>query len=149
MPNARAAETHDELARRIGALDPGRAPRWGRLDASRMVCHLIDSLEMATGARAVRLKPLWPFRVFPLKHLVLHALPMPRGAPTAPELLATRPSPTFDADRARLLALLQTFAAMPDAGPGAVHPLFGRLGHAKWGALVYKHMDHHLRQFGA
>lgn len=149
MASARESAGREELERRIAALDAGRPPAWGRLDASRMVCHLIDSLEMATGARAVRPKPLWPFRVFPFKHLLLYVLPMPKGAPTAPELLTTTPNPAFETDRATLLRLLAEFASMPDHGGGPVHPLFGRLDHAEWGSLVYKHMDHHLRQFGA
>ncbi|MGH9801334.1 MAG: DUF1569 domain-containing protein, partial [Blastocatellia bacterium] len=28
------------------------------------------------------------------------------------------------------------------------HPAFGKLSTKDWGALTYKHMDHHFRQFG-
>jgi hypothetical protein len=28
------------------------------------------------------------------------------------------------------------------------HPVFGRMTRRAWGALAYKHTDHHLRQFG-
>ncbi|MCM2254255.1 MAG: DUF1569 domain-containing protein [Vicinamibacteria bacterium] len=145
---------HDEATRaevlaRVARLRADGKALWGRFDASRMVCHLIDALEMANGQRSVRLKPLWPMRHFPLKHLVLYVLPFPKGAPTAPELLSTAPAPSFDADRSRLVDLVHRFAAMPQTGPGATHPLFGKLDQAEWGALVAKHLDHHLRQFGA
>jgi len=30
-----------------------------------------------------------------------------------------------------------------------VHAFFGSLTGAEWGVSTYKHLDHHLRQFGA
>jgi hypothetical protein len=47
-----------------------------------------------------------------------------------------------------LTRLLETFSRTDRLGPWPDHPAFGRLSGAAWGALSYKHIDHHLRQFG-
>ena len=52
-----------------------------------MLAHLNDSYRMATGELAVKGKWL-PFRYAPLRQLVVYAMPIPKGAPTAPELIA-------------------------------------------------------------
>ena len=103
---------------------------------------------MALGELPVRPKNKRAFQTFPLKHLALYVIPFPKGAPTAPELLAGQPG-DFEADRARLRALLEQFGTGPEEGPGPAHPLFGPLSRKEWGVLVYKHTDHHLRQFSA
>jgi hypothetical protein len=88
------------------------------------------------------------FQVFPLKHLILHVFPFPKGAPTAP-LLKPVSASSFEDERAALLELLERIAAGPRDGAGPAHPLFGPLTWREWGVVTYKHADHHLRQFGA
>lgn len=75
--------------------------------------------------------------------------PMQRNSPTAPGFVITN-EPDFVEERTRLTALVDRFSA---AGPSGcttnAHPFFGRLTPAQWDELMYKHLDHHLRQFGA
>ena len=84
----------------------------------------------------------------PLLHLILHVVPFPKSASTAPELLPTDDG-MVDAIRADVMSLLERIAAGPREGAGPVHPLFGRLSFQQWGVATFKHTDHHLRQFGA
>jgi hypothetical protein len=56
--------------------------------------------------------------VFPVKHLILHVAPFPKGAPTAPELLAADAAPV-DAIRPELVSLLERIGAGPREGDGA------------------------------
>jgi hypothetical protein len=102
---------------------------------------------MALGELPVALKSKRAFQVFPLKQLLLYVAPFPKGAPTAPELLQGVPG-DFETDKARLSELLRQVALGPHEGLGPVHPLFGPLSRQEWGVAVYKHTDHHLRQFG-
>ena len=88
------------------------------------------------------------FQVFPDKHLILHVVPFPKGAPTAPELLVPDVAPV-DAIRSELKSGLERIGTGPREGYGPDHPLFGRLSFREWGVATYKHTDHHLRQFGA
>jgi len=136
-----------ELQQRIAALTPERHAQWGRMTAPQMICHLADSLKMAIGDLPVASKRL-PIRYPPLKQLIIYALPFPKSAPTAPELLARTPR-EWRADVGELHALMNTFAARRGSPSWPEHPAFGALSERAWGVLVYRHMDHHLRQFGA
>ena len=147
MPSMLVVEQRDAILRWLSALRPDMRPRWGLMSPSTMVCHLIESARMALGELAVKPRRAGAFRTFPLKHLLLYVVPFPKGAPTAPELLAGRPG-ELEADRARLTDLLLRIGTGPSEGPGPVHPLFGPLSRREWGVLVRKHTDHHLRQFG-
>ena len=103
---------------------------------------------MALGELPVECKSKRVFQVFPVKHLILHIVPFPKGAPTAPELLASGAG-SLDAIRSELVSLVERIGSGPHVGDGPVHPLFGRLSRQEWGVATYKHTDHHLRQFGA
>ena len=136
------------IRERLAGVTADSAPRWGRFDAAGMLNHLRRSARMALGDLPVACKGKRAFQVFPLKHLILHVVPFPKGAPTAPELLSPDVAPV-DALRAELLSLVERIAAGPREGDGPVHPLMGRLSYREWGVATYKHMDHHLRQFRA
>lgn len=140
-------ETRRELNERVGALAWDRRAEWGKFSAPKMVCHLADALKMAMGDLEVAPKRL-PIRYPPLKQLIIYVAPFPKGAPTAPELLARTPSEWANdvADVQDLLARAGS-ARTTDAWPE--HPAFGKLSKRAWGVLIYRHMDHHLRQFGA
>jgi hypothetical protein len=118
------------------------------MDAVAMLTHLRLSALMALGELPVACKSKRIFQVFPIKHLILHVVPFPKGAPTAPELLVSDAGPA-DAIRSELVSLVERIGAGPREGNGPVHPLFGRLSFREWGVATYKHTDHHLRQFGA
>ena len=74
---------------------------------------------------------------------------MRQNSPTAPALLV-KDDPDFETERARLDGLIDRFAT-GGAAACTTHPhaFFGKLTPDQWSILVYKHLDHHLRQFGA
>ena len=135
------------ILQRIGSVTSTSVPRWGRMDAKAMLTHLKQSALMALGELPVASKGKRAFQVFPIKHLILHVVPFPKGAPTAPELLVPDAA-SVDAIRSELMSLVERIGAGPREGDGPVHPLFGRLSFRDWGVATYKHTDHHLRQFG-
>jgi hypothetical protein len=135
-----------QLMARLDALTAGSQPRWGKFTVVGMLCHLRESARMASGELPVPDSGKRAFRMFPLKHLILHVFPFPKSAPTSPLLLATSHE-DFDKTMRELKTALEGFLhAKDDATPR--HPLFGPLTRKEWGALAYKHTDHHLRQFG-
>ena len=148
MRSVLVEKDREALGRRIAALTPASSPAWGRMTVDRMLAHLSQSARMALGELPVKSQGKRAFRMFPLKHLILYVFPFPKGAPTARELLAGPPAPVEDEKRA-LIDLLARLGRVPREGAGPTHPLFGPLSWPEWGALVYKHSDHHLRQFGA
>lgn len=136
------------IRQRIGNVTSASVPRWGQMDAQAMLTHLRLSALMALGELPVACKGKRVFQVFPIKHLILHVAPFPKGAPTAPELLVPDAS-RVEAIQSELVSLMERIAQGPREGDGPVHPLFGRLSRREWGVATYKHADHHLRQFGA
>lgn len=137
-----------EVIRRLERLTLDAQPRWGRLTAAKMICHLADALRMAHGDLATRPPRSSAFTRFLLKPLFIFVLPMPRNLPTARELLSTAPS-TFERDRQACADLIRRFSSTPSSGKGPSHQFFGVLTWPEWGALQWRHLDHHLRQFGA
>lgn len=135
----------ENLERRISSLSADTHAKWGKFTAPQMVSHLNEALRMALGELPVKSRKT-PLKRFPLKHLVIYVMPFPKGAPTAPELLAGEPR-EWHGEVTRFKELLSRFGTgshsrMPE------HPAFGRLSRNAWGRLGYKHIDHHLKQFG-
>ncbi len=74
-------------------------------------------------------------------------MPWPKGAPTAPEFIHAHEE-HFGDNLTALHATLEEFVASGDSARREPHPAFGQLSGKAWGRLVYRHLDHHLRQFG-
>ena len=138
--------TQREMADRLARLPPDRQAQWGRMTAPRMVAHVAQSFRSAVGELPVKSKKL-PLRYSPLKEIIIYWLPFPKNAPTAPELLAREPG-DWASDVAALQALMQRFGKMDPKSAFPEHAAFGRLSGAQWGILMYRHTDHHFRQFG-
>lgn len=138
----------DALSRRFAALEPGAQRQWGRMEPSQMLRHCAIALEDALGTRPVKQvflgKLVTPF----IRSQVFGDKPFGRNSPTDPTYVVSG-SPDFEAELSRLATLIDRMVQRgPAKTEGLVHPFFGRLSGDKWGHLVYKHLDHHLRQFG-
>jgi hypothetical protein len=137
---------HLELHERVQRLSTTQKPRWGQMTPLQMVAHLSDSLRMASGELEVAPKKV-PLRFSPLKQVVLYLLPIPKGVLTSPELIARKPGDwSFE-----VAGLREELNGLVERGAEALapsHPAFGKLSAKQWGVLIYRHMDHHLRQFG-
>jgi hypothetical protein len=141
----------EEVVRRIGALRPDSARRWGRMSAHQMVCHLNDCFRMATGEKPVKCTPSLAQRTL-IKWIAIHVpVHWPRGVVTAPEVnqeIGGTCPVDFTSDLADLEALVKRVAARRGAPTWPMHPIFGRMSEAEWLRWSYLHVDHHLRQFG-
>jgi len=143
---ARASEVKERLA----CLEPESPRLWGRMSAPQAVAHCSISMGWALGQ-------ICPPRLFIgrilgtiVKPLVLRDdQPMRRNSPTSPDLIVADQRDLVR-ERDGLCARIDRFVA---GGPGACttnpHPFFGRLTPDEWAILMYKHLDHHLRQFEA
>jgi hypothetical protein len=141
------SDARREIQNRLTKLTPNAPAQWGKMSAPEMVCHLAESLKMTLGDLPCTPKG-GALRYTPLKQLIIYVAPWPKGVPTAPELLARAPA-TWSNDVRDLGVLLDRVAGARSAAPNwPEHPAFGKLSPGAWGRLVYRHMDHHLRQFG-
>jgi hypothetical protein len=120
------------------------------MSAAQMLAHCSVSMEWAVGDRVPERMPL-PVRVLGrvIKPMALReASEMRKNSPTAKELIVADER-DLDAERQRLAGLIDRIAAGGAAGcTRNPHSFFGRLTPEEWSNLMYKHLDHHLRQFG-
>jgi len=133
---------------RLARLDSSARPRWGRMTAHQMVCHLNDSFGVGAGTRYASPATSLLQRTL-VKWVALRtSLPWPHGVPTRPEIEqgngGTPPS-DWERDRSRLVRWIAEFADCQNFG---MHPIFGEMSRREWLVWGYKHVDHHLRQFG-
>ena len=135
------------LLRRVATVTASSPRHWGRLTPGGMLAHLSESARMALGDLVIAPRR-GPLRFPPLRHAIIHWLPFPKGAPTAPELVA-RTTDDCRPEAETLKALVERLAQRQGAAEWPVHPAFGALSERDWGVLAHRHMDHHLRQFGA
>lgn len=144
-PNDRAA-----LIGRLNTLTPNHTGKWGTLTAPQVLCHLAEPIRVALGDRKIdRIKS--PFGAPGLATLVVWVLPWPKSAPTSPAFEPGKgmTAPTeFQKDKETLLALLQRIVDVSSDGELSPSPVFGNLSKRAWGRLIWRHIDHHLRQFG-
>lgn len=140
----------NELRQRISNLTPDSKAQWGKMNVGQMICHVTDGYRMAMGTLEVADRSSFVSKTF-LKFLILNILPIPKGVPTAPELDQMQngtPPEELDKDRAKLLATIDELNSKPADFAWSPHAKFGPMSRRQWGKLGYKHIDHHLRQFG-
>jgi|TARA_B110000263_G_scaffold185163_1_gene162746 hypothetical protein len=139
-----------DVRRRLAALGPDSERKWGRMTPHQAVCHLADALRMVLGDRPVDFKANLVMRTV-VRFLVLTVpVAWPKGVATAPELDQEKDGTTpeaFETDRAALTALVDQFIET-DGCDLAPHPIFGAIGRGEWGRWGFRHLDHHLTQFG-
>jgi hypothetical protein len=140
----------EEILSRIDLVSLQSVKQWGKMDVSQMLSHCSHALEMARGTinpqRALMGKILGPL----FKHKYSDDSSIGKNSPTATELITTTSSPQFDQEKSRLKELVTQFS---NKGEACVtkhpHPFFGPLTPVEWGKGMYKHLDHHLKQFNA
>jgi hypothetical protein len=149
MKNLFEAAMAEEVKERIARLRPDSERQWGTMNPAQALEHCSRGFEMAVGKirppRALIGRILGPI----IKPKALgNDEPMRRNSPTAKDLLV-QDERDFDDERERLRGLVDRFATTgPKECTTHPHSFFGRLTPEEWAILMYKHVDHHLRQFG-
>ncbi len=147
MPTLADSATRGAMIARIATLPAGATGQWGKLTAPQMLAHLSDGLRMSYGDLPCKPKGSWLMRTALVKWLVIDRMQWPKGTPTAPELLARTAEP-WEEERAQLIALVKRFEREASRTSWPDHPAFGALTGPQWGRLAWKHLNHHLTQFG-
>jgi hypothetical protein len=137
--------TFDQVRRRLAKLTPQSQRLWGKMDVAQMLAHCAEVLEVTHG-KELKGTP-WFFRLLgPLiKRVITNDSPYRRNSPTHKQYVMTD-ARDFERERTRLLTVLDALRA---AGPLPLkHPIFGPMTAEEVGWAAYKHLDHHLQQFG-
>jgi transposase InsO family protein len=134
----------------LAQLRPESERLWGRMNAAQAVAHCSAGLELAAGDRKPPRVLMGRIMGRIIKPMALgNDEPMRRNSPTVKDLVV-QDKRDLGTERERLSGLIDRFAAAGPKGCTAhPHSFFGRLTPEEWATLMYKHLDHHLRQFGA
>ena len=138
--------SRDGLLSRMQSVTAESQPRWGKMNAEQMLAHLVEAMRMGLGELSPKPKKII-LRYPPFRQLFVYWLPWPKGAPTAKELLPSDRRSVDDSKR-ELVRLVTAIAERQSAKDWPDHPAFGKLSGRGWGVLGWRHIDHHLRQFG-
>lgn len=143
-PAARAG-----LLARMERLTPKTERRWGSMTPAQMAFHLNAQLMNVLGELEPAPRAMPPiFKTGFFHWLILDSpMPWPKSTPTAPEYLSDTPG-ELEANVAALKSRLERVVANGEAKSSTVHPAFGPLDGRKVGKLLWKHWNHHLKQFG-
>lgn len=142
------AATHNELLERLAKLTAASERQWGKMSPSQMLEHTARAMEMATTDAVMKQALMGKLLSWAFKGKFLGEEPFPKNSPTGPDFII-KDEPDFDATRERLKGVMAKLHELGETGTdGKVHRFFGRLSGKQWGETQYKHVDHHLRQFG-
>lgn len=137
----------DELIGRIRTLGEDNVAKWGKMNVWQMVRHCVLCEELYLGK--TRQKRALMGRLFGkigLKRILAEGRDFPKNAPTAGAFVVKEPGGNLAVEKAAWIALLNEYQTYPDR---YVHWFFGKMTKEQVGLFVYKHNDHHLRQFDA
>jgi len=139
----------ESLKTRIAQLRPDSARQWGSMTVAQALAHCTLGVQTATGELRPPRKLIGRILAPMIKSKVVgNDEPMRRNSPTVKETIVQN-EPDFATEQHRLTASLAQFSTTGPAGcTSHPHAFFGRLTPDEWAILMYKHIDHHLRQFG-
>jgi len=138
-----------EVKERVGRLTPNSERHWGRMTAPQALAHLATAMEWAVGdSNPPRTIIGYLFGAIAKSQVLKDERPIAKNLPTDKSLVISD-ARDLDRERERLNVLIDRFCA---GGPKGCtkhpHAFFGPMTPDEWSRLQYKHMDHHLRQFG-
>ncbi|TBN03943.1 DUF1569 domain-containing protein [Hyunsoonleella flava] len=149
MKNIFDATVTKEVIERINKLKPSAQPNWGKMSVDQMLAHCNVTYEMAFEDKHKKPNGFtkWMLKLF-VKNTVVNDTPYKRNGRTAPQFLITD-TKNFEEEKKRLIAYLEKTQNLGESYfDGRESHSFGKLTKQEWNNMFYKHLDHHLSQFG-
>ncbi|KPM32495.1 Hypothetical protein I595_913 [Croceitalea dokdonensis DOKDO 023] len=146
MKSLLTTDGHAEIKDRLAKLTENSKGQWGKMTVGQMLWHCQYPLQLAIENRPNTSKGNWFIRTF-FKKSLYNDKPWRKNLPTAPQLKAKEPK-DFSTEYEALTRLVDEFAQLHDRETWHPHPAFGTFTKNQWGQLEFKHLDHHLKQFG-
>lgn len=139
--------TTNELIERIETLTPASKSLWGNMNVYQMVNHCTRCEDMYLGK--IKVKRAFIGRImgrFILKQILKDEKPFSKNSPTSMELKTPDETGNLEARKTEWINRIKQYQTYTHQH--LVHSFFGSLTKEQIGYLDYKHIDHHLRQFG-
>ena len=148
MKNLLNKDAHSEITMRVQNLEPTAKPQWGKMDVAQMMAHVQETFKVPLSNEPMPRMMIGRLIGWMIKPKLYNETPWKPNLPTAPNFII-KDERNFAKEKLGLLNLIDTFH---EAGPENIgrfpHPMFGKFTTEQWGKSAYKHIDHHLQQFG-
>ncbi len=142
------SETHSEILNRIDKLSESSTGQWGKMEVGQMLHHCQFPLNLALGRYTMKKPNLLMkilFKSFK-KGMYDDKLWKPNLPTAKPFKVVDKKD--FTPEKTKLVVAVSDFHLEKNRKSWEPHPGFGHFTHEQWGQMQYKHLDHHLRQFG-
>ena len=149
LPNVFSADAVQQLVDRIEKLQPTSTPLWGKMNVAQMLAHCNVPYEMTYENKHAKPNALLQLILkWFVKKGVTNETPYKHNMRTAPAFLMTD-TKDFEVEKNRLIQYIKRTQEHGEAYfDGKESHSFGKLTVTEWNNMFYKHLDHHLRQFG-
>ncbi len=146
MKSIFSPETHQEVLNRIENLNDNSQPIWGKMTVGQMACHCQTPLNVILEKEDYGLKPNWIVNLL-FKKSMYNDKSWSKNMPTPKRFKVTDPK-DFNQEKQQLVNLINELHTHKDKTNWQPHPAFGAFTKDQWGQMQYKHLNHHLSQFG-
>lgn len=141
------ATERQEIIDRITSLSENSEKQWGKMSASQMLLHAQAPIKVSIGELKLNTNLIFMILGPIIKKKLLKEEPFEKNLPTHKSFIVSF-DPNLEAEKQNLINLINKFDAQKDH-LAIKHPIFGKMSTQQWDVLLWKHTDHHLRQFGA
>lgn len=141
-------EIRTELIVRINTLNEKSVAQWGKMNIHQMIKHCILCEEMYLGKTKYRRNFIGLLLgKFFLRNLIKNDNPKKRNSQTKSEFKNLEINSNINFEKEKWIKLINEYETLPENN--FVHWFYGKMTKEQIGYVVYKHIDHHLRQFNA
>lgn len=134
---------------RIENLNPEYKPKWGKMNVAQALAHLNVPYEYfyEDKYKAPNFLVKLMLKLF-VKKMVVNEIPYKENLATGPDFIIADQR-QFDLEKTRLISFIRKTQELgQEYFHGQESHSFGVLTGVEWNNMFYKHLDHHLRQFG-
>ncbi len=148
MKNLFDTYTYNEVIGRINALTPDTQRQWGKMNVAQMLAHCKEAFKVPLSEKKMPRMFMGLLLGWAFKKKLYNDDPWKKNLPTAPNFII-KDERDFAKEKAELTELVNRFYNGGTQKVGLYpHPMFGSYTPEQWGQSMYKHLDHHFRQFG-
>ena len=138
-----------ELTSRIAVLSPVAERLWGKMNVAQMLAHCNETMDVVMGKKKIKRVFLGYILGPLLKRKFFDGSEFSKNSPTAKDFIIVDER-EFEKEKQLLISKLTEYSkGGPENCTKEPHAFFGRFTAEQWSIGMYKHVDHHLRQFGA
>ena len=139
----------EELIERIDKINKGHSAEWGKMSLFQMLRHNTYWNRWILGKGSHTYKQSFWGKIFgklALRKMIKDEKPFDKNIPTSDQFKVQQSNGNIESEKSEWISLIREYEKF--SNPNFIHDFFGQMTKDEIGVLVYKHTDHHLRQFG-